>query len=128
MDTMRSNLLLRIASTDGDTKVSANWIATTLAEIGRGVDAVGGRILTDRYSRQALDPQAKSHFLQEVGYRSLVAQVEFHLNPDPFAAADFCGMKLGRSSGGDGTIHITRSTYFSFTNNDRVLSLDRGDF
>jgi glycosyltransferase involved in cell wall biosynthesis len=73
-----------IASTDGDTVVSATWIAAILAEIGSGVDAVGGRILTDRHSRQALDPQAKSHFLQEVGYRSLVAQVEFHLDPDPY--------------------------------------------
>ncbi len=73
-----------IASTDGDTEVSATWIAATLHEIGSGVDAVGGRILTYRHSRQALHPQAKSHFLQEVGYRSLVAQVEFHLDPDPY--------------------------------------------
>ena len=73
-----------IASTDGDTIVSATWIAAILHEIGSGVDAVGGRILTDRHSRQALHPQAKSHFLQEVGYRSLVAQVEFHLDPDPY--------------------------------------------
>jgi glycosyltransferase involved in cell wall biosynthesis len=73
-----------IASTDGDTIVSATWIAAILHEIGSGVDAVGGRILTDRHSRQALHPQAKSHFLQEVGYRSLVTQVEFHLDPDPY--------------------------------------------
>jgi hypothetical protein len=73
-----------IASTDGDTQVSATWIAAISAEIDSGVDAVGGRILTDRHSRQALHPQAKSHFLQEVGYRSLVAQVEFHLDPDPY--------------------------------------------
>ena len=73
-----------IASTDGDTIVSATWIAAISAEIDSGVDAVGGRILTDRHSRQALHPQAKSHFLQEVGYRSLVAQVEFHLDPDPY--------------------------------------------
>jgi hypothetical protein len=73
-----------IASTDGDTKVSATWIAAISHEIGSGVDAVGGRILTDRHSRQALHPQAKSHFLQEVGYRSLLAQIEFHLDPDPY--------------------------------------------
>jgi Glycosyl transferase family 2 len=73
-----------IASTDGDTQVSGTWIAAILHEIGSGVDAVGGRILTDRHSRQALHPQVKSHFLQEVGYRSLVAQVEFHIDPDPF--------------------------------------------
>ena len=73
-----------IASTDGDTKVSATWIAAISHEIGSGVDAVGGRILTDRHSRQALHPQAKSLFLQEVGYRSLLAQIEFHLDPDPY--------------------------------------------
>ncbi len=73
-----------IASTDGDTIASPTWIAAILHEIGSGVDAVGGRILTDRHSRQALHPQAKSHFLQEVGYRSLVAQVEFRLDPDPY--------------------------------------------
>jgi glycosyltransferase involved in cell wall biosynthesis len=33
-----------IASTDGDTQVSATWIAATLHEIAGGVDAVGGRI------------------------------------------------------------------------------------
>lgn len=73
-----------IASTDGDTKVSATWIAATLHEIGSGVDAVGGRILTDRHSRHALHPQAKSYFLLEVGYRSLVAQIEAYLDPDPY--------------------------------------------
>ncbi len=73
-----------IASTDGDTEVSTTWIAATLAEIGAGADAVGGRILTDRQSRNALHPQAKSCFLQEVGYRSLLAQIEFHLDPDPY--------------------------------------------
>lgn len=73
-----------IASTDGDTEVSATWIAAILEEIGGGVDAVGGRILTDRQSRHALHPQAKSYFLQEVGYRSLVAQIEYYLDPDPY--------------------------------------------
>jgi glycosyltransferase involved in cell wall biosynthesis len=73
-----------IASTDGDTQVAANWIAATLHEIGRGVDAVGGRIVTDRHSRRALPPQAKTCFLQEVGYRSLVAQMEYYLDPDPY--------------------------------------------
>jgi glycosyltransferase involved in cell wall biosynthesis len=72
-----------IASTDGDTQVAATWIAATLHEISSGVDAVGGRIITDRQSRQALSPQAKTCFLQEVGYRSLVAEMEHYLDPDP---------------------------------------------
>jgi Glycosyl transferase family 2 len=73
-----------IASTDGDTQVAATWIAATRQEISGGVDAVGGRIITDRISRHALSPQAKTCFLQEVGYRSLVAELEFYLDPDPY--------------------------------------------
>jgi hypothetical protein len=41
-----------IASTDGDTKVANTWVAATIHEIDSGVDAVGGRILTDRHSRE----------------------------------------------------------------------------
>jgi hypothetical protein len=73
-----------IASTDGDTTVSPTWIAATLDEIARGADAVGGRIITNRQSRHALAPQAKACFLQEVGYRSLVAEIEFLIDPDPY--------------------------------------------
>ncbi len=73
-----------IASTDGDTQVAATWIAATKQEMSGGVDAVGGRIITDRLSRHALSPQAKTCFLQEVGYRSLVAELEFYLDPDPY--------------------------------------------
>jgi glycosyltransferase involved in cell wall biosynthesis len=73
-----------IASTDGDTRVSDTWIAATLYEMDCGVDAVGGRIRTDQQSRYALSPLAKTFFLQEVGYRSLVAKIEFYLDPDPY--------------------------------------------
>ncbi|MCY7336912.1 MAG: glycosyltransferase family 2 protein [Chamaesiphon sp.] len=73
-----------IASTDGDTQVAATWIAATIAEIASGVDAVGGRILTDRQSRHALSPQARTFFLQEVGYRFLVAEMECYIDPDPY--------------------------------------------
>lgn len=73
-----------IASTDGDTRVAPTWIAATIDEINAGVDAVGGRILTDRRSRHSLSRQARTYFLQEVGYRSLVAQIEYHLDPDPY--------------------------------------------
>jgi Glycosyl transferase family 2 len=73
-----------IASTDGDTQVAANWIAATRYEIASGVDAVGGRIITDRHSRDRLPLKAKRFLLQEVGYRSLVAQMESYLDPDPY--------------------------------------------
>lgn len=73
-----------IASTDGDTQVSATWIAANMHEIASGVDAVGGRIITDRHSRHQLSLPAKTFLLQEVGYRSLVAQMESYLDPDPY--------------------------------------------
>ncbi len=72
-----------IASTDGDSQVSPTWIAATRWEIEQGVDAVGGRIITDRPSRHALEAHTRRCFLQEVGYRSLIAELESYLDPDP---------------------------------------------
>ena len=76
-----------IASTDGDSEVSPNWITATCWEIDQGADAVGGRIMTSRSSRHQLQPQARRCFLDDVGYQSLVAELESHLDPlsyDPF--------------------------------------------
>lgn len=73
-----------IASTDGDTRVAPTWVAATLYEIRKGADAVGGRILTERASRLALDPYARLCHLREVGYRYLVAELETYLDPDPY--------------------------------------------
>ncbi|MBV9385829.1 MAG: glycosyltransferase family 2 protein [Chroococcidiopsidaceae cyanobacterium CP_BM_ER_R8_30] len=73
-----------IASTDGDTRVAPNWIAATLYEIISGADAVGGRIITDRRDRAALDPFTRACYLREVGYRFLVTELEAYLDPDPF--------------------------------------------
>ncbi|MGG6297251.1 glycosyltransferase [Leptolyngbya sp. AN02str] len=75
-----------IASTDGDTCVAPTWIAATLHEIQAGADAVGGRIMTDRHDRAALDPYARACHLREVGYRFLIAELEAYLDPDPFDA------------------------------------------
>lgn len=73
-----------IASTDGDTRVAPTWLAATLHEIQKGADAVGGRILTDRAGRVALDDYARLCHLREVGYRYLVAELETYLDPDPY--------------------------------------------
>ncbi len=73
-----------IASTDGDTCVAPTWIAATLHEVHTGADAVGGRIMTDRCDRAALDPYARACHLREVGYRFLIAELEDYLDPDPF--------------------------------------------
>lgn len=73
-----------IASTDGDSQVSPTWIAAILYEIACGADAVGGRILTDRAGRAALDRYARACHLREVGYRYLIAELETYLDPDPY--------------------------------------------
>lgn len=73
-----------IASTDGDTRVAPTWIAANLYEIDCGADAVGGRILTERAGRLALDPNTRSYYLREVGYRYLVAELETYLDADPY--------------------------------------------
>lgn len=75
-----------IASTDGDTRVAPHWMAATLYEIACGADAVGGRIITDRRDRAALDPYTRACHLREVGYYFLVSELETYLDPDPFDA------------------------------------------
>jgi Glycosyl transferase family 2 len=72
-----------IASTDGDSRVSPIWIAAILHEMDQGADAVGGRIVLDPSGLNCLSPQAKACHLREVGYRSLIAELESHLDPDP---------------------------------------------
>lgn len=67
-----------IASTDGDTLVDSQWIYYLLDEIGRGNDAVGGRILTLNQSGSA-----RRHHLRDVTYRCLLAQAEALIDPQP---------------------------------------------
>ncbi len=72
-----------IASTDGDSQVSPTWIAATLQEIACGADAVGGRIVLDQAGLDRLAPYTKLCHLREVGYRSIIAELESYLDPDP---------------------------------------------
>jgi hypothetical protein len=72
-----------IASTDGDSYVTPTWIAAIQHEIAKGADAVGGRIMLDRAGLGQLDPYAKRCHLQEVSYRSLIAELEARIDPDP---------------------------------------------
>ncbi len=73
-----------IASTDGDSQVAPTWIAANLAEIAAGADAVGGRIYTTKSDRATLNPYTKACYLREVGYRSLIAELEAYIDPDPY--------------------------------------------
>ena len=52
-------------------------------EIANGADAVGGRIVLDSSGLARLHPQARACHLREVGYRSLIAELESYLDPDP---------------------------------------------
>jgi glycosyltransferase involved in cell wall biosynthesis len=65
-----------IASTDGDSFVDSTWVAAILSEIGKGADAMGGRIVPDPVSRMALDRTTKAYYLRSVGYHSLIAELE----------------------------------------------------
>lgn len=70
-----------IASTDADTRPAPTWLAAILAEIARGADAVGGRILTDPLGRASLPEGARRSHLRDVGYRTLRVEVEALLDP-----------------------------------------------
>ena len=76
-----------LASTDGDSRVDRRWIAAIRHEIACGADAVGGRTVTDRAERAALDKATKTAYLRFVGYRYLIKQLESYLDPDPFDRA-----------------------------------------
>jgi len=67
-----------IASTDGDTVVDTQWVWQTIQEMEKGNDAVGGRIIT----RTDNNP-ARLYHLRDVLYRSLIAQVEALIDPNP---------------------------------------------
>ncbi len=73
-----------IASTDGDTVPDIHWIAQTIAEIDRGNDAVGGRILTRPVAarpNRTGEPAARRYHLLDVTYRHLVAKAEARIDP-----------------------------------------------
>ena len=67
-----------IASTDADTVVDAYWIDQIRAEIRRGCEVVGGRILTCPDGKLV-----RLNHLRDVTYRMLIAQLEACLDPQP---------------------------------------------
>ncbi len=70
-----------IVSTDADTRPEPTWLAATLAEIAAGADAVGGRIHTDAHDRALLAEGARHSHLRDIGYRTLMSEVEALLDP-----------------------------------------------
>lgn len=65
-----------IATTDGDTIVANNWLAATVAEIGNGADAVGGRILIHSSELKNMDAKCRNFHLRDTGYRLMSAEIE----------------------------------------------------
>lgn len=70
-----------IASTDGDTEVSPRFVSSLISEFDKGVDAVGGRILTRRKADSGLTTEASLYFLRHLAYQHFVAQIEAFLDP-----------------------------------------------
>lgn len=71
-----------IASTDGDTRVSSDWLAANLYEIENGANAVGGRIFVDNTELAELNETARRFHIQDTKYRLLSAELEGLLNPN----------------------------------------------
>ena len=72
-----------IASTDGDTEVSATWLSSMLNEFERGVDVVCGRIFTRRSKALGTNAKTSLYFLRYMAHRYLTAQLEGYLDPQP---------------------------------------------
>ncbi len=70
-----------IVSTDADTCPEPTWLAATLDEIAAGADAVGGRISTDPLERALLTEGARYSHLRDVGYRTLMTELEALIDP-----------------------------------------------
>ena len=69
-----------IATTDGDTEIARNWIATTCAEIKSGAEAVGGRIFIAPRDLQKMNARARAFHLRDTGYRLMTAEIEARLD------------------------------------------------
>lgn len=70
-----------IVSTDADTVADPTWLAATLAEVSRGADAVGGRIIVDPADVSNWHERTRAWHLRDVGYRMLASELDWHLDP-----------------------------------------------
>lgn len=69
-----------IATTDADTEIAPNWIAANVAEIRRGADAVGGRILIHPAELKKMDSKCRAYHLRDTGYRLMAAEIETYFD------------------------------------------------
>ncbi len=76
-----------ILSMDADSRVNPDWIAQNEAEIAKGVDGVGGRILLEPKDLAALPREVRKFFLLDIGYRRALEEMQDLYAPnrhDPF--------------------------------------------
>ena len=87
-----------ILATDADSVVAPDWIASNLAAIDGGADAVGGAICIRDQSLQSLPAQVRTCYRRDRRYAELVARLEAILDPqtgDPWPRhADHFGSSL----------------------------------
>lgn len=112
-----------IAATDGDTRVRPNWVAANLAEVARGADAVGGRILASPEQVEALEAGTRGYYRLDTVYRTLRAAYETVLDPNPanlwprhhhcFGASLAVTVEAYRQAGGLPVVHCLEDVAFT---------------
>ncbi len=99
-----------ILSTDADTLVAADWIASNRAHLEKGAEVVGGVIHLLPHELELLDPGTRQAYLNDRAFQHLVARLESLLDPDPadpwprhlehFGASLGCTCSVYRRCGG----------------------------
>ncbi len=72
-----------ILTTDADTVCAPDFVQAMHREIGRGADAVGGRVQLYPHDRRALSPGVRRLFLLDIGYRRMVERLADRIDPEP---------------------------------------------
>ena len=72
-----------LLTTDADSRVPPDWIASAEAEVAAGADLVGGRVTLEPAERAALDPGVRRLFLLDIGYRRALEELRSLLAPEP---------------------------------------------
>lgn len=75
------NDLAVILSTDSDSRVAPNWIASNRNELAGGIEAIGGRIVLTASEQTGLDLRTRQLHEQDNVYRRLVSWLEWILDP-----------------------------------------------